>query len=118
MRSHGYALMHALLRYAMRWQHLPTRAAAAVVERLLTAKTTQPGGRAGGGNATHGCSAACAVSVRTDRETRDRAHGSRRPKGLDKAERFEPHLAAKLRALLSNVQTAVSGKASGGTDLF
>ena len=39
-------------------------------------------------------------------------------KGLDKAERSEPKLAAKLRALLSIVQTAASGEASGGPDSF
>ena len=49
---------------------------------------------------------------------RDRAHGSRRPNGLDEAERSKPQLAAKLRALLSNVQTAASGEVSGGSDLF
>ena len=49
---------------------------------------------------------------------RDRAHGSRRPNGLDEAERSKPQLAAKLRALLSDVQTAASGEVSGGSDLF
>ncbi len=34
---------------------------------------------------------------------RDRAYGSRRPNGLDEAERSEPKLAAKLRVLLSIV---------------
>ncbi len=38
--------------------------------------------------------------------------------GLDEAERSEPQLAAKLRALLSNVQTAVSGETSGGFNSF
>ena len=49
---------------------------------------------------------------------RDRAYGSRRPNGLDEAERSEPQLASKLRALLSHVQTAASGEASGGPDSF
>ena len=43
---------------------------------------------------------------------RNRAHGSRRPNGLDEAERSEPQLAAKLLALLFNVQKAASGEAS------
>jgi hypothetical protein len=49
---------------------------------------------------------------------RDRAYGSLRPNGLDDAERSEPKLAVKLRALLSIVQTAASGEASGGPDSF
>ena len=48
---------------------------------------------------------------------RDRAHGSRRLNGLDEAERFKLQL-AKLRALLSNVQTAASDEVSCGSDLF
>ncbi len=39
---------------------------------------------------------------------RDRACGSRRPNGLDEAERSESKLAANLRALLSIVQKAAS----------
>ena len=49
---------------------------------------------------------------------RDKTHGSRRPNGLDEAERSEPQLAAKLLTLLFNMQKAASGEASGGADSF
>ena len=49
---------------------------------------------------------------------RYRAYGSRRPNGLDEAERFKPQLAAKLLALLFNVHKAASGEASGGAKSF
>ena len=49
---------------------------------------------------------------------RDRTSGSRRPNGLNEAEHSELKLAAKLRALLSIVQTAASCEASGGPDSF